>query len=320
MPSQPMIHLVRHAQGFHNLGTEFHSLPDPRLTPLGESQCAKLQEEHFPAERQQSISLITASPLTRTLHTAFLTFKPALSSQGTKCKPTILAIPDAQETSDYPCDTGSDVPVLKAFIEEQKWPVDLSLLTDTWNVKTLENRYSPASAAIKARARDCRKLLREKARDLASNGDENVEIVLVTHGGYLHYLTDDWEDAAKLSGTGWDNTEYRTYTFETSFLSDDDSQAHLTETRESRQRRGISHPMPDHEEQKGLFDRVMQGWEDQGLQNPAKLSPAVADEEAAEEHGQQPADLQRHVTQAADEAEKTEINTQNQPQSVTVRG
>ncbi|OCT53444.1 phosphoglycerate mutase family protein [Cladophialophora carrionii] len=318
MHSQPKIHLVRHAQGFHNLGTEFHSLPDPRLTPLGESQCAKLQEEHFPAERQESISLITASPLTRTLHTAFLTFKPALTSKSVKCKPTILAIPDAQETSDYPCDTGSDVPVLKAFVEEQKWPVDLSLLTDTWNVKTLENRYSPASAAIKARARDCRKLLREKARELARGGDDNVEIVLVTHGGYLHYLTDDWEDAAKLSGTGWENTEYRTYTFETSFLSDDDSEAHLTETLDSRHRRGISHPMPDHEKQKELFERMMQGWEDQGLQNPAKLSPAVVDEEA-EEHGQQPADLQRHVTHAADEAEKTEINTQTQPQSVTVR-
>src|SRR6202012_4292013 len=97
MPSQPRIHLVRHAQGFHNLGNEFHSLPDPRLTPLGESQCAKLQEEHFPAERQQSLSLITASPLTRTLHTAFLTFKPALTSADAKCKSTIFAIPDAQE-------------------------------------------------------------------------------------------------------------------------------------------------------------------------------------------------------------------------------
>ena len=315
MPSQPRIHLVRHAQGFHNLGSEFHSLQDPRLTPLGESQCAKLQEEHFPADLQRSLSLITASPLTRTLHTAYLTFRPALTSENTKCRPGILAIPDAQETSDYPCDTGSDLPVLQEFVKEQDWPVDLSLLTSTWNVKTLNNRYSPASAAIKNRARDCRILLRQKARELVEQGDEDVQIVLIAHGGYLHYLTDDWEDADKFSGTGWENTEYRTYTFESAFTSNDDGEAYLMETKESRETRGKTHPMLDHAQQQELFERMMQGWEDQGLQNPAKLSPAAVDEEVtAEEHGQQPADLERHITKAANEAEKMDVNTR--PQTV----
>ena len=311
MLCQPKIHLVRHAQGFHNLGTEFNTLPDPRLTPLGESQCAKLQEEHFPPERQRCLSLITSSPLTRTLHTAFLTFKPALTTENAKCKPVILAIPDAQETSDFPCDTGSDVPALQKIVQVQNWPVDLSLLDETWNVKKMNNRYSPASAAIVVRARDCRKLLRQKARELFNSGDEDVQIVLVTHGGYLHYLTDDWEAAAKFSGTGWENTEYRTYTFEHSFLSDDDNDAYLTETMDSRKRRGIEYPMADHVKQREYFERMMQGWEEQGLLNPAKLSPATA-QEAAEEHGQSPADLERHVTKAADESEKTRINTRPQ--------
>ncbi|KIX96344.1 uncharacterized protein Z520_08122 [Fonsecaea multimorphosa CBS 102226] len=312
MPAQPQIHLVRHAQGFHNLGSEFHSLPDPRLTPLGESQCATLRELHFPPERQQSLSLITASPLTRTLHTALLSFSPALKSDA-KCKPTILAIPDAQETSDYPCDTGSDIDVLRSFCAEQNWPVDLSLLTPSWNVKTLNNRYSPASQAIKTRARDCRRLLRQKARELAESGDEDVQIVLVTHGGYLHYLTDDWEDAGKLLGTGWENTEHRTYHFEHAFDSDSDGEAFLMETMESRKRRGIEHPMLDHGKQQELFQKMMQGWEDQGLQNASKLSHANDDEiiEEQEKSGQDPADADRHVTMAADEV-------QPQPASVQV--
>ncbi|OAP58388.1 hypothetical protein AYL99_07478 [Fonsecaea erecta] len=314
MPAQPKIHLVRHAQGFHNLGSEFHSLHDPRLTPLGESQCATLQERHWPAERQQSLSLITASPLKRTLHTALLTFSPALKSNA-KCKPAILAIPDAQETSDFPCDTGSDLDVLRSFCAEQDWPVDLSLVTESWNVKTLNNRYSPASQAIKARARDCRRLLRQKARELVESGDDNVEIALVTHGAYLHYLTNDWEDATKLSGTGWENTEHRTYHFEHAFDSDSDEDAFLTETMESRQRRGVNHPMQPHSKQHELFQRMMQGWEDQGLPNPSKLShAAVADEEIIEEQeksGQEPADAERHITMAADEV-------QPQPASVQV--
>lgn len=272
MPPQPKIHLVRHAQGFHNLGYEFHSLQDPRLTPLGQSQCEKLQTTDFPPESQRSISLVTASPLSRTLHTAYLTFAPALESG--KCVPTILAIPDAQETSDFPCDTGSDVDVLHQLCADQGWPVDLSLVKEDWNIKTLANRYSPASDAIKARARDARILLRQKARELVDAGDESVEIVLVSHGGYMHYITDDWEESTKLAGTGWENCETRTYVFENGFQTDDDENAYFLETMESRGRRGKHYPMPSREEQKELFRLSMQGWEDQGLQNPSKLGLA----------------------------------------------
>ena len=269
MPST--IHCVRHAQGFHNLGAEFHSLPDPRLTPLGEEQCEQLRTTHFPD--QSRISLITASPLSRTVHTAFLTFQSALTS-GPKCQSEILAIPDAQETSDYPCDTGSDLDVLRARCTEHKWPADLSLLGTDWNVKTLTGRYSPHSDAIKARARSVRKLLRQKARELSLAGDTDVQIVLVAHGGVLHYITADWESAHKHSGTGWANCETRAYVFAEDPTSDDDEEdadARLVETTESRRKRGLEHPMYGKEEQKRLFKAAMQGWGDQGLQRPDML-------------------------------------------------
>lgn len=41
-----------------------------------------------------------------------------------------------QETSDVPCDTGSDPDVLyKELVEEKGLPVDLELLDESWNVK-----------------------------------------------------------------------------------------------------------------------------------------------------------------------------------------
>lgn len=50
----------------------------------------------------------------------------------------LVALPDVQETSDVPCDTGSDPEVLKReFIEEKGLPVDFGLLFDGWNNKTV---------------------------------------------------------------------------------------------------------------------------------------------------------------------------------------
>ncbi|MCJ1458312.1 hypothetical protein MMC28_008683 [Mycoblastus sanguinarius] len=183
---------VRHGQGFHNLGAGFYSIRDPGLTPLGEEQCEILRNTSFPD--QSNISLTTASPLCRIFHTALLTFNPALTSNS-KCPPQILALPDAQETSDELCDIGSDPSLLRGIVAENNWPVDLSPTQDGWNVKTLENRYNPHSSAMKARAHDARILLRQEIRELIRNGDIDAQVIRVTHGGYLHYFTDDWEDS-----------------------------------------------------------------------------------------------------------------------------
>ncbi|RMZ82047.1 hypothetical protein DV737_g2146, partial [Chaetothyriales sp. CBS 132003] len=282
----PIIHCVRHAQGFHNLGTEFHSLPDPLLTPKGEEQCETLKNTHF--LDQSRLSLIAASPLKRTLHTALLTFRPALASKGSVA-PEILAVPDAQETSDAPCDTGSDLDKLREFVKEQGWPVDLSLLSEDWNVKALSGRYSPHSDAVAARAKTTRQLLRRKARELVAAGQPDGEIVVVTHGGFLHYLTNDWENAVAQNGTGWANCETRSYTFTNlggSGDGDDEDEAMLVETVSSRQKRGLSHPTPDPETQKRLFIEGMEGWEAQGYQRPdtleipAETAPTETEREA----------------------------------------
>ncbi|KPI40169.1 uncharacterized protein AB675_11330 [Cyphellophora attinorum] len=313
MPSVT-VHLIRHAQGFHNLGVEFHSLTDPRLTPLGQSQCLDLQKAHFPPTSQRRISLIAASPLNRTLHTAFITFQPLLdsthpdhaeASQGSKLrKPEIFALPDAQETSDFPCDTGSAPNTLAEVVKEQKWPVDLSLLNEQWTNKALGTRYSPNANAIKARAKTARTWLREKAAELLQQyPDEDVQLVLVTHGGYLHYFTDDWEDATKGLGTGWDNCETRAYVFENGIVApegtDPDVDARLVETLDSRKRRGKQGPTLGWEDQRKWEEKTYEGWQKVGLQRPDEIGVEgkewksglnVQKTEAALKHEQQTSD------------------------------
>lgn len=75
------------------------------------------------------------------------------------------------------------------------------------------------------------------------------------------------------TGTGWVNTEYRTFAFSDEEHKDDlegypldGDNATLTETLESRKRRGKAGPTPDREQQKTLYKIGTQGWDDQGLQ------------------------------------------------------
>jgi len=110
--------------------------------------------------------------------------------------------------------------------------VDFELVKEGWNSKT--GRWSPASSAVEARARDARVWLRDLGLE-ASKGGEDVNIVVVTHGGYLHYFTEDWDGHASFTGTGWANTEFRSYEFVN--LEGGDENASLRETAGSRERR-----------------------------------------------------------------------------------
>ena len=155
-------------------------MPDPSLTAFGEEQCRQLVN-NFPYH--DSIDLLVASPLRRTIYTTLLGFKPEVE-RGLR----IIALPEVQETADVPCDTGTDADILK---EEMKGkPVDLSRVNDGWNSKS--GRWAPIATALEKRAREARQWL--KARP-------EKQIVLVTHGGLLHYLTEDWSDYKLALGT-----------------------------------------------------------------------------------------------------------------------
>jgi broad specificity phosphatase PhoE len=249
------IHCVRHAQGYHNLNIANHALHDPDLTPFGKQQCAALSQK-FP--HHWKITHLVASPLRRTLYTCLLSF-PAEVQAGLK----VTALPELQETSDLPCDTGFEPSVLAAEFGSGQYAgtVDLALVKEGWNNK--KGRWSPAAAAIEARARDARIWLRNLGQSAQADSDADVDIVVVTHGGYLHYFTEDWEGNNQFTGTGWANTEYRSY----EFVDAGDESASLAETRSSRlARKGKEIPLSA-DEQRELKAAAEREWRESGFQS-----------------------------------------------------
>ena len=135
---------------------------DPSLTPLGEAQCYQLSQD-FPYH--SSVDLLVASPLRRTLYTTLLGFQSELN-RGLR----VIALAEAQELADLPCDTGSDVKILEE--EFRNHAIDFSLVDDDWTSN--ENKWAADAEIVEKRAREVRQWL--KARP-------EKDIVLVTHGG-----------------------------------------------------------------------------------------------------------------------------------------
>ena len=93
----------------------------------------------------------------------------------------VIALPETQETFDVPCDTGIDASLLAKEMEGK--PIDLSRVENGWNSKT--GYWAPTKSEVEKRAKDVRSWLRNRSEE---------EIVVVGHGGFLHYLTEDWTD------------------------------------------------------------------------------------------------------------------------------
>lgn len=141
-------------------------MPDPSLTAYGEEQCARLAHD-FPYHKR--VDLLVASPLRRTLYTTLLGFHTEIA----KGIP-IIALPEVQEVADVPCDTGSDVEVLK---EEMKGkPVDLSRLQEGWNSKT--GKWASSADKIEERAREARRLVYFSERLLPGVGSMRIRETL----------------------------------------------------------------------------------------------------------------------------------------------
>jgi len=174
------VHLVRHAQGFHNLSAVNHQIPDPDLTPLGKSQCEELCKK-FPYHDQ--ITHLVASPMRRTLYTCLLSFEPAVKA-GKK----VIALQEIQEVSCLPCDTGSSTEKLAAEFDASQ--TDLSLIQPGWNDKGRNGPWAPDMHKLEARAKKARNFFRTLGSQVK---DGDAHIVAVTHGGFLHFLTQDWD-------------------------------------------------------------------------------------------------------------------------------
>lgn len=131
----------------------------------------------------------------------------------------ILALPYAEEASDDPSDTGSELDVLLKDFPAQ---VDFNHVKEGWYLH--DGEFATTPIALKARAAKLRRFIRDRPEK---------EVVLVSHGFFNHYLTSDVDDEGKQTTPWWRETEIRTFTFGDS--SDDD--AKIIETPESMKAR-----------------------------------------------------------------------------------
>lgn len=212
MAPDSTIHLIRHAQGYNQLPQSHPdtNVRDPVLTPYGREQCYQLRTQ-FP--RHKEVDLLCASPLRRTLLTTLLAFEPEVAQRGMQ----IVALPDAQEGTDVPSETGSPLSVLKQEFGDQQ--IDYSNLSDDWYVKTGRNAVDRGS--LFARARALRRWLRDR---------EEKEIVLVTHGYFAHFITGNIDEHnGEQTGEYWNNIMTRSFTFQ----HENDDEAAFIKTDES---------------------------------------------------------------------------------------
>ncbi|KAI1503346.1 histidine phosphatase superfamily [Biscogniauxia marginata] len=217
----PTIHIMRHAEGWHNIGMT--DTRDPTLTPHGRLQCAVFNTS-FPLMNE--VTHLVASPMRRTIDTCILSFTPA--SDRLK----IILLSELQEAGNRRSSEGSSIGRIQLRYGAR---VDTSLIDQYWLIKNKYTKWDTTVPKVEARAREARVFLRKLA---AEAGDDNAHIVVVTHSVFAHWLTEDFA-GTEAAGYDWANMEYRSYQFVD--LNGQDAEATLTETASSCQGRGGVH-------------------------------------------------------------------------------
>ncbi|KAJ5860888.1 uncharacterized protein N7529_008198 [Penicillium soppii] len=181
------LHLVRHAEGTHNPGHDT-TIHDPPLTARGIEQSQDLCRD-FP--HKDSVGLVLASPLRRTLQTARLGFRHSIdekyyaqgSGAGIPNGAKLVLEPDIQAHSARPCDSGSDISVLRTEFYDLPWKmIDLDPI-----FPKKEGPYAEDSETLKLRGARIQRRLEEKFQEL--KGSSRPDIVVVTHGGFLRFVS-----------------------------------------------------------------------------------------------------------------------------------
>ena len=229
------ISFIRHAESTHNIPPYDVRQRDPYLSERGRAQAEALGQQ-FP--NIESVDLVVCSPMKRAIQTAVVAFGDHIRAQ----KKEIVALPELQELSAKPCDTGSSLAELLTEFREE--PLDLSLVPHDWDSK--DRLWSPTELRTLARMARARAWLRERPEQ---------NIVVIGHAHCLQLLVRD--APAELENDGiheirlgmlpvWRNCELRT------FAIDEDKQHILLfeETRTSRKlkARGENIPIISEEE------------------------------------------------------------------------
>ena len=182
------IHLVRHAEGLHNLRND-PNIPDAPLSERGFDFAEDLGRRFIQAH-SNSVGAIISSPLRRTIQTSLTAFPrildasqyPENSGKGVRNGVKLVLDANIQEITELPCNTGSPLTDLETEFPELK-PQILDL-DRNWYIKVGPD--SPSLAVPERR----NQILEGLYRNLAAlrNGQGGKDVVVVTHQGVIALL------------------------------------------------------------------------------------------------------------------------------------
>lgn len=165
---------------------------DPGLTPGG---LANVKEFYKVYPFLRAPQIIITSHLRRCLQTA-LRIRETLPNSGNSIR--IVAHPDLQEVSIQLCDTGSPLDVLREEypsidFPDELFPVDYPRLRHVKPVKK-NTPYDNEPPLLDVRAKRFREYLSESVQE--------QEIIIITHGKFVHYLFNCWSGEPGRSHSG----------------------------------------------------------------------------------------------------------------------
>ncbi|KAJ8129730.1 hypothetical protein O1611_g3905 [Lasiodiplodia mahajangana] len=171
----PTINIIRHAESRHNVEANGDELRDPSLTETGRRQSRALGVT-FPFSEQ--VRVMISSPMRRAIQTGLTAFGSIVREEGLK----VILLPDLQEASARPSDTGSPAVELR---EEFGDVLKLDFLPDGWWYKDASTTYGGRDQGkVAEKARQARLFIRSVARTL----DDNDHIIVVAHSGFIRHL------------------------------------------------------------------------------------------------------------------------------------
>ena len=169
------------ARGSENL-SQIH---DPGLTPGGHSD-ARLFAKHYP--HLQNPHIILTSHLRRCLQMSL-----EIKSYLDEARPDlgsirIMAHPDLQEVSTFPCDTGTPLNVLRNEFPTVDFPdavfPEAYPRSEEIEPSKRDTIFDDVPNLLDARGR--------RVREFIKTGLDEMEIIVVTHGTFLHFLLNWW--------------------------------------------------------------------------------------------------------------------------------
>ncbi|KAE8412676.1 histidine phosphatase superfamily [Aspergillus pseudocaelatus] len=186
---QERIHLVRHAEGLHNLRND-PTIPDASLSER-DFDFAEDLGHRFIRDYSNCVGAIISSPLRRTIQTSLAAFPRILDSaqyaesSGVGANKGVMLALDAnvQEITDLPCNTGSKVDTLTKEFPGLK--SEIERLDKNWHKKAGPD--SPLPQPLSERRAAILNPLQKTLADL-KNKQMSDDIIVVTHQGVIALL------------------------------------------------------------------------------------------------------------------------------------